>query len=53
MYFFEIFFMETMNNRKVGITMVDLKVWLGYDHVFIVNHVNTWGGLAFFLENSV
>lgn len=33
--------------------MVDLKVWLGYDHVFIVNHVNTWAGLAFFWKNSV
>lgn len=42
MYFPEIlFYMETMNGRN---TMEDLKVWLGYDHVFTVNPVNTWGG---------
>lgn len=51
MYFPEIlFYMETMNGRN---TMEDLKVWLGYDHVFTVNPVNTWGGgVCFILEKQ-
>lgn len=41
MYFPEILFlMETMNSRS---TIEDLKVWLGYDNVFTVNPVNSWG----------
>lgn len=32
--------------------MEDLKVWLGYDNLLTVNPVNTWGGLALFLEKQ-
>lgn len=33
--------------------MEDLRVWLGYDNIFTVNPVNTWGALALFWKNSI
>ena len=49
-YFLELLFlMETMHTRN---DLVDIQVWLGYDHVHNVNSVGRSGSLAVFWKNS-